>query len=877
MSVFNDDKKTDLIGETWVPLDKVVIPGGGQNDLWHNLNCKGRYAGDIRIELTYYDTRAKEEKSAEPQGSPSTGGSQERGSDTVGGPRQLKQFKRRPLPADPVSASPSPHRPIMPEHSQSSPLPYTPTRSIPQPQDTPQHNTPLSASLNDQSPYSSYEAQGSPAPSQYLHDPYKSQVQEYPQETSFHEYSEQIHPTSNDNYGAGIINQSQSQTRNRSYPQNGLLDHPDPQASPLNHQQQSYQDYDLPQLPPYESRCSRPPPQSVVTRDTYGGSHSSPASTFPQYRPPQDTYQQRQGSPDEMRLRGSAATRNGYDSSPLRNQSFGEDHHSTPQLSQSIEDDDSGPPPPPPAHRSSGLRSLPQRNEYESMNPYSQDAAPAPLNIRQNSANSGPSPVPQRYNDMNSGELMLATSPSNAQVSMHSVPSFSSNTSHTQTGRRQSYGPVLLSSDDRYGQQTPPSLVAGYDPRIVEEESERMDHENRISSRSDQTLGAAQSYDSVPKYDSLIRRSPIPQYDSFSTVNLPQSYSQNTRPHRASVPTTPEGYSQAITKHRASVPTAHNSHSQVITRHRASAPMVKPRAISPDPRIPMRKSLSPQPESHSESKVSPIPFGPDSYEEFNPNLRLAKSINKLGPTYNTPEEIKDAALDREREEKLEEGPIIGTDGRVIDPSDHLPVENWAPEYERKPIPRKGPEITFRFRQSPQGAQPMPNSSPRPPRETVIRPHSIATTAHSYSADNVSSSTIAVKSNRLQKKSHVSIIHPTSSPAVPTLNHHDYDFASAHSPSYPLREHVNVNYGHNGISPSSHGRNAGGSPISPISPAAAPPPIPAKIPVHRGQEEWDSSGSNALSEEMKRIDIGVGSGYGTGTGSGGRRGFRGRFG
>ncbi|KAA6410981.1 MAG: C2 domain containing [Lasallia pustulata] len=61
VSVFNDDKRTDLIGETWVPLDKVVVPGGGQNDLWHNLNCKGRYAGEIRIELTYYDTRPKEE------------------------------------------------------------------------------------------------------------------------------------------------------------------------------------------------------------------------------------------------------------------------------------------------------------------------------------------------------------------------------------------------------------------------------------------------------------------------------------------------------------------------------------------------------------------------------------------------------------------------------------------------------------------------------------------------------------------------------------------------------------------------------------------------------------------------------------------------
>ena len=859
MSVFNDDKKTDLIGETWVPLDKVVVPGGGQNDLWHNLNCKGRYAGDIRIELTYYDTRAKEEKSVEPQDSPSTIASQERGSDTVGGPRQLKQVKRRPLPADPISASPSPHRPIMPDHSQSSPLPYTPTRSLPQPQDTPPYNVPVSASFSSQegqSPYSLYEAQGSPAMNQHLHDPYNSQVQDYPQETGSHMRSEQFIQTSNDNLRQ---NGYEDQMQSGPYHPNGLpypIDHSDSHSNPSNHQQHSYQDYDLPELPPYESRHSRPSPQPVVTQDTYGGSHSSPAATFPHHGASQDSYKQRQGSPDEIRLRQPIVTRNAYDSSPLRHQSFGEEYESPLQLPQPIIDDDGGPPPPPPAHRSSGLRSPLQRNDYEQMNPYTQDAAPAPLNIRQNRTSATATPPSQRYNDINSGELMLSASPSNTQLSLHSGPPISSHTSNSQNGRRPSQGSVAFPNDDRYAQQTPPSLVAGYDPRIAEEESERMNYEKRISTRPGQGYGATPPYDSASKYDSQIRRSPVPQYDSLGTNNLQQGHVQSTRPHRASVPTTPDNYSQALTKHRA------------------SAPMIKPRAISPDPRTPMRKSLSPQPESHSETKVSPIPFGPDSYEEFNPNLKSAKSINKLGAKYNSPEEIQDAALDREREEKLEEGPIIGTDGRVIDPSDHLPIENWAPEYERKTFPRKGPEITFRFRQSPQGAQPMPNASPRPPRETVIRPHSIATNVHSYSADNISPRT-AAQPNRLQKKSRISM-HPTSSPAVPTLDHHQ-SYSSTPSPnansiannSYPLREHIN--YGHNSVSPSPYGRNTGGG--SPISPANTnPPPIPAKIPVHRGQEEW---GSSALSEEMKRIDIGVGNGYGTG--SSGRRGIFGRRG
>lgn len=53
VSIFNDDKKTDLIGETWVDLKNVVIPGGGQSDQWHPLQYKGKYAGEVRIEMTY--------------------------------------------------------------------------------------------------------------------------------------------------------------------------------------------------------------------------------------------------------------------------------------------------------------------------------------------------------------------------------------------------------------------------------------------------------------------------------------------------------------------------------------------------------------------------------------------------------------------------------------------------------------------------------------------------------------------------------------------------------------------------------------------------------------------------------------------------------
>ncbi|RPB24565.1 hypothetical protein L211DRAFT_176612 [Terfezia boudieri ATCC MYA-4762] len=59
LSCFNDDKKTDLIGECIVRLDKILISGGGQDDGWRQLHFRGKYAGEIRVEITFYDLREK--------------------------------------------------------------------------------------------------------------------------------------------------------------------------------------------------------------------------------------------------------------------------------------------------------------------------------------------------------------------------------------------------------------------------------------------------------------------------------------------------------------------------------------------------------------------------------------------------------------------------------------------------------------------------------------------------------------------------------------------------------------------------------------------------------------------------------------------------
>ncbi|KAJ2969610.1 hypothetical protein NUW58_g9948 [Xylaria curta] len=153
LSVFNDDKKTELIGETWIDLRDIIVQGGGQSDQWHNLNCRGKYAGGIRIEITYYDNRPKPEKVA---ASPNPVTSSSDPDAASSAPRPV--VKRRPLPSDPVTgqiaahtpeaintpprAPPNPASGLIPSHSPSQPAEYnTPTPNRHQPDHSPAHGS----------------------------------------------------------------------------------------------------------------------------------------------------------------------------------------------------------------------------------------------------------------------------------------------------------------------------------------------------------------------------------------------------------------------------------------------------------------------------------------------------------------------------------------------------------------------------------------------------------------------------------------------------------------------------------------------------------------------------------------------------------------
>ncbi|CAK7233040.1 hypothetical protein SBRCBS47491_008472 [Sporothrix bragantina] len=206
VSVFSDDKKTELIGENWVDLRDIIVAGGGQNDQWQPLQCRGKYAGEIRIEITYYDSRPKPKPAAPaaPVSAPvttasSTGSARGRptadlsGPNTMG-PRAPNAPKRRPLPSDPVTGqapaqpqpaaqtpSPAPapvaaaHPPQAPPANVPAPVPspgFSQQQQAPQHMQTPprQQPNPLTTYTPTQSPLPSasyYSNSASPQPALY--------------------------------------------------------------------------------------------------------------------------------------------------------------------------------------------------------------------------------------------------------------------------------------------------------------------------------------------------------------------------------------------------------------------------------------------------------------------------------------------------------------------------------------------------------------------------------------------------------------------------------------------------------------------------------------------------------------------------------------
>ncbi|KAI1380824.1 hypothetical protein F4677DRAFT_199430 [Hypoxylon crocopeplum] len=800
LSVFNDDRKTELIGETWIDLRDIIVRGGGQSDQWHNLNCKGKYAGEVRIEITYYDSRPKPEKPAAKLNSMASSSDL-----NASGVSQKSPVKRRPLPSDPITGlapSPSVADQVHQVHTPPRPQPNPPTSFIP-----------------NQSPLQAVEY-GTPPSSRpgIQPDQYTSQYS-----TPSHRADHPQHPTLDRNYQFPAHENDHLRHPDAAY---ARTHEPDPRTS-FNHNLPAYESSSPPVHYPRQpaEHDDRPPPPPVHrVRNSSGSSHelvprgsfetpqhkatppmrhdvlrseahrysvSSPSSSYPG-RP---TYRPYESAPDMQSTAQYLDNDPNHQSAP-RHYSYDsayESHHRS--MQPTVEDVPESWTPPTARSRA------PQYDERE----YHQVPSPAPLNLSgRGSAASGqyspappqpqlqyepngysPSPEPMGSEDY-SQALTLASRryPRRSDHSFNYASELEDNQVHAPS--------------DYDIPPVPPTLVPGVDPTLARDISDRFHQEKNQGRRYTQpppvnTPPRGRQH-SEPPTNYLVRYSPNGHHPSSS-----RTYDRSMVTY-SSGPATPSG----------------------------PVPIPRSREVSPNPNVNhtiKRKSVSPAPPPSDGRRLSGVPFGPDSYDALNPVVASSKDLTKSSEYTNA------------------DGKIVTPDGREIDPSDHLPMDTWAPEPEPKK-PTEPPET--RSRPVPAGAQPMPPSGRRALRG-VTRPQSAIAAPPTYvTPEPAPSPPTSTGRNRLQKKAHRAPALPAPisgpNPLGPSTPHQRNS-----TPPRALVRASTFDYENHGPGVARAGYSSG-------------PPIPAKIPMMsggmgpspgRGEEDW------ALMEEMSRIDIGTG--------------------
>lgn len=688
LSVFSEDKKTDLIGEAFVDLTTVIVPGGGTNDVWQGLTCKGKYAGEIRLEFTYYDSRPKPDR---PRRSSIT-------ATEDGSVVQKPKVKRRPLPgtapmgptADSIESFPTPTARVRNGPRQLS----TPPRANSMPPDQPVQQPGFNAS----------PAQFNTPPGNHQQDPY----------THFDE----LHDGGNFSH-PDFLPQLPPTPRRQVLPQG---------PSPMMAQAHGHnRGQSLGMLPHANSA------PIVPTMDMGNGSGFGLHTDAPEPLPDLN-YQHR-----HLRQRRSDVPpgwENPYDdpySDPYHGQDF---HH---------DDAEQQGPPPPPMHSHS-----------------------APV-IQHHTPHQSPhqSPMGSRYNG-------LSTPPSSRQQYISSASPLQS--MEREYGSPQHTPPPGMGSRGRSNEEytTSPPHARSYDNT-----PNGMSHSNMSSpalrSPVSRALPSRHSmadiyHNTPPRPHPLSKevpraRSPMPPYADYNDPSrFPRE--RSPAPPRALSPAPPRALSPAPPRAISPAPShAASSYSERQARStygiqfpvRAfessdGSPLATTRphtsaGSTPQRPLPSRKSVSPRP-SPTDTVITPgggAPFSPDSYDQI-------RSDHGGAPPRDGPN-----------------GPIVGWDGREIDPSDHLPVDSWAPE----PV-KKTPTKTYGLGRDRDFGPRSQTGSPgtRLSNDTVInfrrRSAAVATSpTHSIPEQQPSSPA----RNRMYKPS------PTSSP---------------HRSAEPLRERPNFN-------------------------------------------------------------------------------------
>lgn len=848
VSVFNDDKKTELIGETWIDLRDIIIPGGGQNDLWQNLACKGKYAGEIRIEITFYDSRPKPEKpAAKPKPVHSDG-------DSFPGQHQVP--KRRPLPSDPYTGQ-APAQPLQPAPS------HIPTPPRPQPSAPKDHPVEYSTLEHTQTPPRG--RQPNPTASFPTHPipsgQYGSgrshrhrQAEQHPSAPSsaYHTPPPRVEtsrgPMDRDRYSA--------------YPEDASFS-PDHQGHTPDKRYVSAAPY---AAPPLESGYreelvdDRPPPPPVH--------RTTPSASIPEpkFNSGREMVQQNQTPPTMRRdVLRNEAHRQSVPASTYPGRPVYRAHDSVPTLSSGHEL----------THGASQQFAAPRHHSYDAAydahhrslqptvedvpdspgsgvdefrrswsraSPYGeadhrQNPSPAPLNLSgRNSAADMQQYGLQRQDpspDYMQAELFLpsndytATNAQQPSYDVYSQSSYAPYRQHIDPDHSQVVARVPESSKRYEMPAVPAPLIPGVDPALSMEISQRLNEDRRHERRH--TQPAPQ----IPAVGSMRGREMIEPPPSYSVP--PPETSQTFNPPQHAY----DNYDRGGVAYHAG-----QSHHPSIRDHSPGH--------SPSGRHTIkRKSVSPAPPPPDSRRLSGVPFGPDSYDALNPSL-------------STPLPKEQARQEKEYDEIG--GKIITHDGKEIDPSDHLPMDTWAPEPEPK---GKKPSGTATSRPSLSGPQPIPSSGRKPLRIREARPSSItALPPAMYITPEVTSTPLPppiTGRNRLQKKAHRSSATPVMmsgangpgpTPLAPLAQPQDRDsFAPrplGRASTVDYENHAPPMYDTSSAMPLHGGRDH----------SASAPPIPAKIPLNAGGAmvplgRAEYGGDMTLMEEMSKIDIGTG--------------------
>lgn len=788
VSIFSEDKRTDLIGEGLVDLTEILKQGGGQGDIWKGLTCKGKYAGEVRIEMTYYDTRPKPDKPAE-EGA--TG-----------------KVKRRPLPSNPngprginTDAIPGPREPVRARHG---PRDYS---------NPPRHNSLPPESINYAAVEHGYTNQLPASHGHHGEPQAQPLIHEEPQELEA--------PTPAD------------QNVHSQPPQPDFL----PELPPSNRQRGS-----LPPDPRHAPRQSQPslPPARPLPQASLLHSHSAPIvphaqmengynevsqlrTDYPEPIPDLDYQHQ------NLRQRRNDVPpgwENPYENAPPGRQPY-------------LEDEDEPPPPPPPVHSNSA----PEVPQYHT--PASQHQV-SPASNRGYGTPNGRQPYGQNGSPRGYPSQQFAphvrsqpgddyhTPPYQQSIDgmpLSLVPGQPSPQQVTPPSARQM--PHRHSVAEPYG-MTPPR------PHPLSQEVARARSPNPFGGNP---YGGSNYF--APPVDMYQQ----PQYPAASNLREPQQpVMPRTISPRPSQPALRPSSSRNPYTLRHPVQAHESSDGSPLSTSRPDPRMAQAGmgAISP------RKSVSPQPSPTSSS----TPFSPDSFDVHNPS---ARNPAPTGPPRNPYRDAPSTADSRQQPD----GSIVGWDGREIDPSDHLPIDSWAPEPEKK-TPTKtyglGRDRDFGPRNTPGATPPGGSGGKTLSRDTKIN-------VRMRSAQAVTPESAAAR-NRIATQANGT---PDRSPGI--------GGGGGGIPSIPNP------YAQEGYSPSARFRDSspgmgGRSPYqNPYNGRAygegGGPSLPPKLPLQHRQsqqqlglaqgygggfgggryEGYNGSGEDALAQEIGSIDLG----------------------